>query len=90
MVLNFNPQEAVFCYGGTCVYNGGNIFRQTKNLEYDKIRVAFTMVYRIGVTFLSLWWAVFYGEKDMGAKLVGLPGSAVHLPLLSSHQPRIS
>ena len=32
---------------------------------------------RIGVTFLGLWWAEFHAEKEVGAKLVGLPGSAV-------------
>ena len=32
---------------------------------------------RIGVTFLDLWRAEFHAEKEMGAKLVGLPGSAV-------------
>ena len=32
---------------------------------------------RIGVFFLGLWWAEFHAEKDMGAKLVGRPGSAV-------------
>ena len=30
-----------------------------------------------GVTFLGLWWAEFHAEKEMGAKMVGLPGSAV-------------
>ena len=30
-----------------------------------------------GVTFLGLWWAEFHEEKEMGAKMVGLPGSAV-------------
>ena len=39
--------------------------------------VAFTMGDRIGVTFLGLWSAEFHAEKDMGAKLVGRPGSAV-------------
>ena len=29
------------------------------------------------VTFLRLWWAEFHAEKEMGAKMVGLPGSAV-------------
>ena len=29
-----------------------------------------------GVTFLGLWWAEFHAEKEMGAKLVGLLGSA--------------
>ena len=33
----------------------------------------------IGVTFLSLWWAEFHAEKEMGAKLVGLPGSSAHI-----------
>ena len=32
-----------------------------------------------GVTFLGLWWAEFHAEKEMGAKMVGLPGSAVLL-----------
>ena len=32
-----------------------------------------------GVTFLGLWWAEFHAEKEMGAKMVGLPGSAVHV-----------
>ena len=26
---------------------------------------------------ICLWWAKFHAEKEMGAKLVGLPGSAV-------------
>ena len=30
-----------------------------------------------GVTFLGLWWAEFHAEKEMGAKMVGLPGFAV-------------
>ena len=30
-----------------------------------------------GVTFLGLWLAEFHAEKEMGAKMVGLPGSAV-------------
>ena len=30
-----------------------------------------------GVTFLGLWWAEFHAETEMGAKMVGLPGSAV-------------
>ena len=30
-----------------------------------------------GVTFLGLWWAEFHAGKEMGAKMVGLPGSAV-------------
>ena len=30
-----------------------------------------------GVTFLGLWWAEFHAEKEMGAKMMGLPGSAV-------------
>ena len=30
-----------------------------------------------GVTFLGLWWAEFHAEKETGAKMVGLPGSAV-------------
>ena len=29
------------------------------------------------MTFPGLWWAEFHAEKEMGAKLVGLPGSAV-------------
>ena len=29
-----------------------------------------------GVTFLGLWWAEFHAEKEMGAKMVWLPGSA--------------
>ena len=32
-----------------------------------------------GVTFLGLWWAEFHAEKEMGAKMVGLPGSAVSI-----------
>ena len=32
---------------------------------------------RTGVTFLGLWWAEFHAEKEIGGKLVGLPGSAV-------------
>ena len=39
--------------------------------------VAFTMGDRLGVTFLGLWWAEFHAEKEMGAKMVGLPGSSV-------------
>ena len=31
----------------------------------------------LAVTFPGLWWAEFHAEKEMGAKLVGLPGSAV-------------
>ena len=30
----------------------------------------------LAVTFPGLWWAEFHAEKEMGAKLVGLPGSA--------------
>ena len=36
---------------------------------------------KIGVTFLGLWWAEFHAEKEMGAKMVGLPGSAVSMAL---------
>ena len=31
----------------------------------------------LGVTFLDLWWAEFHAGKEVRAKLVGLPGSAV-------------
>ena len=82
--LNFKGD--FFYYGGTCVYTGGSISRQTKNREYDKIRVAFTMGDRIGVTFLDLWRAELHAEKEMGAKLVGLPGSAVALSIPVSQQ----
>ena len=35
----------------------------------------------LGVTFLDLWWAEFHAGKEVRAKLVGLPGSAVVLSL---------
>ena len=31
----------------------------------------------MAVSFLGLWWAEFHAEKEIGAKLVGLPGSGV-------------
>ena len=44
---------------------------------------------RIGVTFLGLWWAEFHAEKEMGAKLVGLPGFIVAPNIPISQQKNI-
>ena len=36
----------------------------------------------MAVTFPGLWWAEFHAEKEMGAKLMGLPGSAVAVAIM--------
>ena len=36
----------------------------------------------LAVTFPGLWWAEFHAEKEMGAKLMGLPGSAVAVAIM--------
>ena len=36
----------------------------------------------LAVTFPGLWWAEFHAEKEMGAKLMGLPGSTVAVAIM--------
>ena len=31
---------------------------------------------------ICLWWAKFHAEKEMGAKLMGLPGSTVAVAIM--------